>query len=71
MEVKRILRYLKEIEDYGLWYKIGGNIDLKVFTDVDWVGKIDDRNSTIGGAFFLRKRLVSWTSKRKIAHPNL
>ena len=35
MAVKRILRYLKGIEDYGLWYKIGGNLDLKVFTDVD------------------------------------
>ena len=35
MAVKRILRYLKGTEDYGLWYKLGGNIDLKVFTDVD------------------------------------
>ena len=33
MAIKRILRYLKGIEDYGLWYKIRGNIDLKVFTD--------------------------------------
>ena len=37
MTIKRILRYLKDIEDYGLWYKFGGNLDLKVFTDVDWV----------------------------------
>ena len=35
MVVKRILRYLKGTEDYGLWYKLGGNLDLKVFTDVD------------------------------------
>ena len=33
--VKRILRYLKGTEDYGLWYKLGGNLDLKVFTDAD------------------------------------
>ena len=59
MAVKRILRYLKGTEDYGLWYKLGGNLDLKVFTDADWVGKIDDRKSTSGGAFFLVKRLVS------------
>ena len=65
MAVKRILRYLKGTEDYGLWYKLGGNLDLKVFTDVDWVGNIDDRKSTSGGAFFLSKRLVSWTSKKK------
>ena len=59
MVVKRILRYLKGTEDYGLWYKLGGNLDLKVFTNVDWVGNIDDKKSTSGGAFFLGKRLVS------------
>jgi hypothetical protein len=35
MEIKRIMRYLKGTEDYRLWYKIGGNLGLKVFTDVD------------------------------------
>ena len=65
MAVKRILRYLKGTEDYRLWYKLGGNLDLKVFTDADWARNIDDRKSTSGDAFFLRKRLVSWTSKKK------
>ena len=65
MPIKRILRYLKGTEDYGLWYKLGGNLDLKVFTDVDWVGILDDKKSTSGGALFLSKRLVSWTSKKK------
>ena len=59
MVVKRILRYLKRTKDYGLWYKLGGNLDLKVFIDVDWVGNIDDRKSTSEDAFFLCKRLVS------------
>ena len=65
MEIKRIMRYLKGTKDYGLWYKKGGNFDLKAFTDVDWVGSVDDRKNTSGGALFLRKRLVSWTSKNK------
>ena len=65
MEIKRVLRHLKGTEDYGLWHKLGGNLDLKVFTDVDWVGNFDNRKSTSGGAFFLGKRLVSWTSKKK------
>ena len=43
MAIKRILRYLKGTEDYGLWYKIGGNLDIKVFTDVDWAGNLDNR----------------------------
>jgi len=65
MAIKRIMRYLKGTEDYGLWYKFGGNLDLKVFTDADWAGNLDDRKSTSGGAFFLGKRLVSWTSKKQ------
>ena len=59
------MRYLKGTEDYGLWYKLGGNLDLKVFTNADWAGNIDDRKSTSGGAFFRGKILVSWTSKKK------
>ena len=51
MSIKRIMRYLKGTEDYGLWYKFGGNLDLKVFTDADWAGNLDDRKSTSGGAF--------------------
>ena len=64
MEIKRIMRYLKGTKDYGLWYKFGGNLDLKVFIDADWAGSIDDSKSTSGGKFFLGKRLVSWTSKK-------
>lgn len=33
--VKRILRYLKTIENYGLWYKKEDNFELKVYTDAD------------------------------------
>ena len=65
MAIKRILRYLKGTKDYGLWYKLGGNIDLRVFIDADWIGNLDDRKSTSGGAFFLGKRLVSWTRKKQ------
>ena len=38
---------------------------LKVFTDVDWAGSIDDKKNTSGEVFFLGKRLVPWTSKKK------
>ena len=64
MEIKRIMRYLKGTKAYGLWYKIGGNLELKVFTNVDWVGSIDDRKSTNCRTIFLGKRLVSWISKK-------
>ena len=64
MAIKRIMRYLKGTKEYGLWCKIGGNLDVKVLTDANWAGSIDDRKNTSGGTFFLGKRLVSWTSKK-------
>ena len=42
-----------------------GNLDLKVFIDANWVSNIDDRKRTSGGAFFLGKRLLYWTSKKQ------
>lgn len=59
MTIKRIMRYLKGTQDYGLWYKKGGIFELKSFTNVEWASSIDDRKSTSGGELFLRKRLVS------------
>ena len=64
MVVKRIMRYLKGTEEYGLYYKKNDNFELKAYTNVDWAGNIDDRKSTSGGSFFLGKRLVTWTSKK-------
>lgn len=64
MAIKRIMRYLKDTEDYGLWYKKGGTFKLKAFIDVDWEGSIDDRRSTSGGEFFLGNILGSWTRKK-------
>ena len=33
--VKRILRYLKGTEEYGLWYPKGNNLIIQAFTDAD------------------------------------
>ena len=52
MVVKRIIRYLKYIEYYGLYYKRSDRFEMKVFIDSDWVGNFDDRKSTSRGAFF-------------------
>ena len=55
MAIKRIMRYLKGTEEYGLWYKKGGNLDLKVFTNVDWVGSIDNKEKLVEDHYFLEK----------------
>ena len=48
-----------------MWYPIGNQLDLYAFTNVDWVGYVDDRKSTTGAAFFLGGCLVSRSSKKK------
>ncbi|GLJ29737.1 hypothetical protein SUGI_0586830 [Cryptomeria japonica] len=40
--VKRIFRYLKGTVDYGLWYLRNDDFMLCAYTDVDWVGDVDD-----------------------------
>ena len=65
MVVKRVMRYLKGTEDFGLYYKKNEKFELRDYTDADWAKNIDDRKSTSGGAFFLGKRLVTWTSKKQ------
>ena len=53
MVVKRIMRYVKGIDDFGLYYKRTEKFELNAYTDVDWGGNIDERKSTSGGALFL------------------
>ena len=65
MTTKRIMRYLNDTEDYGLYYKKGGNLDMKEFTGANWLGSADDRKNTSGGVFFLGRRFISWLIKKK------
>ena len=46
--VYQILRYLKMTLGKGIFYKKGMNKDIEVYSDVDWVGSVMDRRSTIG-----------------------
>ena len=62
--VKRISRYLKGTINLGLWYPSKKSFSLRAYSDADWVGCVDDRKSTSGGAFFLGESLVSWISKK-------
>ena len=40
MVVKRIMRYLKGIEEYGLYYKKNEKFELRTYTDADWARNI-------------------------------
>jgi hypothetical protein len=65
LAVKRIFRYLKGTEEFGLWYPKGKDLSLIAYTDANWTGCIDDQRSTNGAAFYLGECLVSWLSKKK------
>ncbi|WJZ97489.1 hypothetical protein VitviT2T_016090 [Vitis vinifera] len=64
--VKRILRYLKNVPGKGILFT--KNVDhqsIKVYTDVDWAGAVDDRRSTSGYFTFVSGNLVTWKSKKQ------
>ncbi|XP_062100106.1 uncharacterized mitochondrial protein AtMg00810-like [Humulus lupulus] len=63
--VKRIIRYVNGIQEYGIWYSKETNSNLVCFSHADWVGNVDDRKSTSGGCFYLGNNLVSWHSKKQ------
>jgi hypothetical protein len=65
MEIKRISRYLKETEDFGLWYLKWNELCLVAYIDAYWEGSIDDRRSTSGVHFYLGDCLVSWLNKKQ------
>jgi hypothetical protein len=63
--LKRILRYLRGSLDYGLVLRPYSTSDLVVYTDADWAGCPDTRQSTSGYAVFLgakRQPIVSRSS---------
>jgi hypothetical protein len=63
LAVKRIFRYLKGTEEFGLWYPKGKDLSLIAYTD--WASCINDRKSTSGATFYLGECLVSWLSKKQ------
>ncbi|GKA36087.1 hypothetical protein Tco_0722578 [Tanacetum coccineum] len=64
-DVKRIFWYLWGTVNMVLWYTKDSSFDLTGFLDVDYAGCKDTFKSTFGGAQFLGKKLVSWSSKKQ------
>jgi hypothetical protein len=62
---KRILRYLKHIQNVGLWYPKGANFELIGYSDSDYVGCKVERKSTSATCQLLERSLVSWSSKKQ------
>ena len=44
--VKRIIKYVSETCDYGLFYSKESNLSLVGYSNLDWTSNADDRKST-------------------------
>jgi hypothetical protein len=64
-EIFRILWYLKSAPGKGLLFSQHGHLRIEGYTDVYWVGLLDDRRSTSGCCTFVEGNLVTWRSKNQ------
>jgi hypothetical protein len=63
-EAKHILKYIKGL--YQVWHSVHlVLLKLEGFTDSDWVGSVDDRNSTSGFVYHLGSTPIAWSCKNK------
>ena len=65
IDAKHVMRYLKRTIDFGLYYDGSHEYRLYGYIDVDWVGSISDRKSTLGRCFCLGSAMSSWFSKKQ------
>ncbi|XP_026445687.1 uncharacterized protein LOC113346359 [Papaver somniferum] len=62
---KRILRFIKGSLGTGITLVGGDCSSITAFTDSDWAGFPDSRNTTSGYCVFLGQNLVAWSSKKQ------
>lgn len=67
--VKRIRRSLKGTVNLALKYEKSDSGALIGYSDADWAGDQDDRQSTTGNIFLLSGGVVSWLSKKQATVP--
>jgi hypothetical protein len=65
MAIKRILRYLRQTPNLGLWYPKGAHIILIGYSYSDYAGYKIDRKSISDTCQLLGRYLVSWSSKKQ------
>ena len=63
--VKKILRYINNTINYGLFYPKSRTFDLLSYSDADFAGCKSDWKSTSSTCHFLGHSLVSWFSKKQ------
>ena len=62
--LKRIIKFVKATTDFEVWYSKDTNDVLAGYSDADWARNVDDRESKLGGCFYVGNNLISWMSKK-------
>ena len=62
--MKRILRYLADTINLGLWYEKGTVCDVIGYYDANFAEDRVERKSISGCCYFLGKSLITWLSKK-------
>ena len=63
--LKRVLRYLKGMQDLALTYTRESTPALVAFSDTDWAGDTETRRSTSGNIFLMCGAAVTWASRKQ------
>lgn len=63
--VKRIFKYLKATESYGINFEKNANASFICYSDSDYAGDPDTKRSTSGNVFLFGSSAVSWNSQRQ------
>ncbi|KAF5470568.1 hypothetical protein F2P56_011072 [Juglans regia] len=61
---KRVLHYLNNTLDYGLFYT-PGSFSINAYCDSDWDGDPDDRRLMCGYGIYVGPNLISWSAKNQ------
>lgn len=64
---KRILCYIQGTHSFGIHYRVGTDVDLVGYTNLDWVGDTQHRKSTSSYSFSLGSGPINWSSKKQNA----
>ena len=59
INLKRIIKYVKTITNFGVWYSKDTNDVLAGYFDADWTGNTDDRKGTSEGCFYVGNNVIS------------
>ena len=63
--LKRVLRYLADSCDKGVFISMTAPLNLHAYSDADWAGDKDDYISTTGYLLYLGSTPISWSSRKQ------